>query len=87
MQRREVLAASTLAASYLPTARNHRSARVDVDMACKVLTDALPSAAGLTSARGLASINAVRRQLVPFRSTPAVRQVEEDIQQFVGATA
>ncbi|TCM49426.1 helix-turn-helix domain-containing protein [Kribbella sp. VKM Ac-2568] len=45
MQRREVLATSTLAASYLPTKRNPSSGRADVDMACKVLTDALPSAA------------------------------------------
>jgi hypothetical protein len=87
MQRRQVLAASTLAASYLPTKRNPSNARVDVDMACQVLTDALPSAAGLTSARGLTAINAVRRKLVPFRSTPAVQRVEEDFQQFVGATA
>jgi hypothetical protein len=56
-------------------------------MACKVLTDALPSAAGLTSARGLAAINDVRRQLVPFRTSPAVQRVEEDFQQFVGASA
>jgi hypothetical protein len=58
-----------------------------LNMACKVLTDALPSAAGLTSARGLAAINDVRRQLVPFRTSPAVQQVEEDFQQFVGASA
>jgi hypothetical protein len=59
---------------------------VDVDRACQVLTDALPAAVGLTSARGLAAINAVRRQLIPFSATPAVQRVEATFQEFVGAT-
>jgi hypothetical protein len=88
MQRREVLAASILAASYLPSNRGAGGrGDVDVEKACQVLTDALPSAAGLTSARGLAAINTVRPELIPFRASPAVQQVEEDFQQFVGATA
>lgn len=85
MQRREVLAASTLAASYLPSERGTGGA-VDVEMACAILTDALPAAAGLTSARGLASINAVRRQLAAHHDQPCVQQVEEGFRQFAGAT-
>ncbi|MEU4607507.1 hypothetical protein AB0F43_31365 [Kribbella sp. NPDC023972] len=85
-QRREVLAAATLAASYLP-ARRGKGNTVDVDTACKILTDALPAAAGLTSARGLASINSVRRRLAPYRDLPAVQQVEEDFREFAAATA
>lgn len=87
MQRREVLAATTLAASYLSTKRRPDHVHVDVDMACKVLSDALPAAKGLTSARGLASINAVRTQLVPFWDRPAVRQVEAEFHEVVAATA
>lgn len=86
MQRREVLAASTLAASYLPQKRRTGVMHVDVDRACQVLADALPAAAGLTSARGLAAINAVRRQLIPFSAAPAVQRVEATFQEFVGAT-
>lgn len=86
MQRREVLAATTLAASYLPGDRG-RDVEVDVDLACKILGDALPAAAGLTSARGLASINAVRRRLADYSDRPAVQQVEADFREFAGATA
>lgn len=85
MQRREVLAATTLAASYLPGERG-RDTQVDVDRACTILVDVLPSAAGLTSARGLASINAVRRRLADYSELPAVQQVEKDFREFAGAT-
>jgi transcriptional regulator with XRE-family HTH domain len=85
MQRREVLAATTLAASYLPS-RHGTTSAVDVELACKILTDALPSAAGLTSARGLSSINAVRRQLAPYRARADVQQVEEGFRQLAGVT-
>jgi transcriptional regulator with XRE-family HTH domain len=84
MQRREVLAASTLASSYLPGARS-KSSQVDVERACQILTDALPSAAGLTSARGLTSINAVRRRLAPYRTMPAVQKVEQTFEEFATA--
>jgi len=85
MQRRHVLAASTLAASYLPADRGAGDgrARGDVDQACAVLREALPSATGLTSARGLDSINAVRARLTPYRDRPAVQQVEADFQALV----
>ena len=86
MQRREVLAATTLAASYLPARRGTGNV-VDVDMACQVLAEALPAAAGLTSARGFASINAVRRQLAEYQAVPAVQKVEQDFARFAGATA
>jgi hypothetical protein len=86
MQRREVLAATTLAASYLPADRGPGHP-VDVDMACRVLTEALPAAAGLTSARGFASINLVRRRLAAYEGHPAVQQVEQDFKEFAGATA
>lgn len=86
MQRREVLAATTLAASYLPTDRGPARV-VDVDKACRVLADALPAAAGLTSARGFASINAVRRRLAVYGAHPAVQQVEHDFKEFASATA
>ncbi|GAB3943682.1 hypothetical protein GCM10029976_066660 [Kribbella albertanoniae] len=84
MQRREVLAASTLASSYLPGTRSKFST-VDVERACDILTKALPSAAGLTSARGLTSINSVRRQLAPYHSLPAVQEVEQTFAEFATA--
>lgn len=87
MQRRHVLVAATLAASYLPVSADHHDAsadtRVDVDQACAVLQSALPSASTLTSTRGLDSINAVRARLVPYHDQPAVQQVEAEYQALV----
>jgi len=97
MNRRQVLAATTLAGSYLPVSSDQsgpptrrprpgpRGGEVDVDQACAVLIRALPSAAGLTSSRGLEAINGLRRRLAPYQQLPAVQQVEHDVAAFVGS--
>lgn len=90
MTRRQVLGATTLASSFLPpigrgSARS--SGEVDVDQACAVLTAALPSASGLTSSRAVDAVNAVRRQLAPYASRPAVRQLEADVRALSGTVS
>ncbi|MEV0356246.1 hypothetical protein AB0H71_09290 [Nocardia sp. NPDC050697] len=63
MERRQVLAASTLATSFVPRADGGSDgAPVDVEQACRVLRDTMVAARGLTSARGIEAINGVRRQ-------------------------
>jgi ribosomal protein L16/L10AE len=80
MQRRQVLAAATLAASHLPTQNATSTISTDVDKACGVLRDVLPVIGSLTSARALTSINTVRGRLAAFSDRPAVRRLERDLQ-------
>ncbi|MFC8044180.1 multiprotein-bridging factor 1 family protein [Nocardia sp. NPDC057353] len=71
MDRRRVLAASTLAGSHMVD-----PARADIDQAARVLIDALPAASAVVSSRGLDAINTVRRRLAPHAERDLVRQVE-----------
>ncbi|WP_169810757.1 helix-turn-helix domain-containing protein [Nocardia beijingensis] len=84
MERRKVLVAATLAASFVPEdGERVGNSDVDVEQACQVLLDTLPAARGLTSSRAIESINLVRRRLAPFASKPAVQQVEHEFQASV----
>jgi transcriptional regulator with XRE-family HTH domain len=84
MERRQVLVAATLAASYVPepgeTAAGHS---VEIEQACQVLQDTMRAARGLTSARGIESINVVRRRLAPYADLPVVQHVENEFQTTV----
>ncbi|WP_043660259.1 helix-turn-helix domain-containing protein [Nocardia thailandica] len=71
MDRRRVLAASTLASSHVAD-----PATADIDHAAQILIDALPAASTVVSSRGLDAINTVRRQLAPHAQHPCVQQVE-----------
>jgi len=82
MQRRRVVCTTVLAASYLPTAGNPHS---DVDQACEVLNQALPSLGSLHSARSLERFNAVRRALASHASRPSVQDFEHRFRATVTA--
>jgi len=73
MERRRVLCAVTVAASYLPSEGNSCS---DVDRACEVLGEVLPSLDSLSSARSLDRINVVRRKLTAHAERPSVQELE-----------
>lgn len=84
MERRYVLAASTLAGSFVPDARDaSNGAAVDVEQACRVLGDILLAARGLTSARGIEAINVVRRRLAPYAEIDVVKEFEHEFQSTV----
>jgi transcriptional regulator with XRE-family HTH domain len=74
MQRRHVLATTTLASSYLTDDRT-----IDVPQACQLLGAVTPLVPSLASARGLASINKVRRALRPYIELDEVRRVEAEL--------
>jgi hypothetical protein len=71
--RRHVLCTTTLAASYLPADGNPHS---DIDRACEVLGQVLPSLGSLHSARSLDRVNAVRRALAAHADRPSVQEFE-----------
>ncbi|WP_330231580.1 helix-turn-helix transcriptional regulator [Nocardia sp. NBC_00508] len=84
MERRHVLAAATLAASYVPDPAAAAPDRtIEVEQACQVLRDAMKAARGLTSARGIEAINIVRRRLAPYADMAVVQQVENEFQSTV----
>lgn len=70
MPRRDVLANTTLAMSYL------QPEQADVERACAVMADCLPLVGRLTSARALAAIGQARRRLADFRANGAVKDLE-----------
>ncbi|WP_280422756.1 helix-turn-helix domain-containing protein [Nocardia carnea] len=72
MERRYVLAAATLASSYL-TGPTH----TDVEQACAVLDTALPAVGAVISSRGINAINTVRRHLTRFSGVAAVADLEQ----------
>ncbi|WP_203907319.1 helix-turn-helix domain-containing protein [Rhizocola hellebori] len=75
MQRRHVLAVTTLAAPHLPSPATD-TAKSDVDQACQLLAMIIPMVPSMTSARGLDGINNIRRRLTVFRDRPTVHEVE-----------
>ncbi|WP_054816242.1 helix-turn-helix domain-containing protein [Nocardia arizonensis] len=84
MERRQVLVAATLAASYVPEAGEATAGQsVEVEQACRVLLDTMIVARGLTSARGIESINIVRRRLAPYADLAIVQQVENEFRSTV----
>ncbi|MDQ3886464.1 MAG: hypothetical protein M3308_05520 [Actinomycetota bacterium] len=74
MERRRVLCMTTLAASYLASEGNSCS---DVDQACEVLGELLPSLNSLSSARSLDRLNRVRRALAAHAERPSVQELED----------
>ncbi|MGH3916625.1 MAG: helix-turn-helix domain-containing protein [Pseudonocardiaceae bacterium] len=82
MQRRRVTCLSALAASYLPVAGNPGS---DIDRACEVLGQALPSLGSLHSARSLEHVNTVRRALAAHANRPSVQEFEDQFRTTVMA--
>ncbi|MEV6429120.1 helix-turn-helix transcriptional regulator [Nocardia sp. NPDC051463] len=83
MERRQVLVAATLAASYVPESDGATVKGVEIEQACHVLRDTMRAARGLTSARGIESINIVRRRLAPYADLAIVQQVENEFQTTV----
>ncbi|MBF6315755.1 helix-turn-helix domain-containing protein [Nocardia cyriacigeorgica] len=84
MERRHVLAASTLAGSFVPDSGDGSDcAPVDVEQACRVLADTMVAARGLTSARGIEAINDVRRRLAPYAEMAVVKEVEHEFRSTV----
>ncbi|MCC3332780.1 helix-turn-helix domain-containing protein [Nocardia abscessus] len=84
MERRQVLAAATLAASYVPDSDEAATGQsVEVEQACRVLLDTMRVARGLTSARGIELINIVRRRLAPYADLAIVQQVEDEFRSTV----
>jgi DNA-binding XRE family transcriptional regulator len=80
MQRRRVLCTTTFAASYLPAEGNRGG---DVDRACHLLGEVIPSLQSLKSARSVQRVNAVRRRLAPYASRPSVQELEHRLQATV----
>ncbi|OQS14359.1 hypothetical protein B0T36_15330 [Nocardia donostiensis] len=84
MERRQVLVAATFAASYVTESDDGRSGMAtQVEQACGVLREALKAARTLVSARGIESINSVRRRLARYADVTAVKEVEEEFQATV----
>jgi hypothetical protein len=78
MQRRQVLATATLAASYLP-ADDSQADISDVEQACEVLRRVLPVIASQKSARALNQVAAVRRRLADYSGLTAVQELEQEL--------
>ncbi|WP_216917851.1 helix-turn-helix domain-containing protein [Nocardia noduli] len=83
MERRHVLAAATLAGSYLGRRTEPNNVSQSVEKACQVLRTTFPAARGLTSARAIAAINSVRMGLVPHATMAVVKQTEAEFQTTV----
>jgi hypothetical protein len=77
MQRRRVLAAATLAASYLPA----DDGDADVEQACEVLRGIVPVIGAQTSARALSLVGEVRRRLASYPELLAVQELEHEFAQ------
>ncbi|MGH3692857.1 MAG: helix-turn-helix domain-containing protein [Pseudonocardiaceae bacterium] len=80
MERSRTLCTITLASSYLPREGNVHS---DIDRACDLLGQVIPSLSSLTSARTLERINSVRRELRPYAALSSVQEIEEQFQSHV----
>ncbi|MGH3688265.1 MAG: hypothetical protein ACRDRU_11285 [Pseudonocardiaceae bacterium] len=82
MERRRVLCTTTLARSYLPAPGNPRS---DLDRACDLLSQAIPSLSSLSSTRSLDSVNSLRRALAPHAERASVQEIKNRIQSTFAA--
>jgi hypothetical protein len=85
MERRRVLVTAALASSYLDPGASQT--KVDVDQACATLKETVPLVEVLTTKRGIAAVNRVRTQLVPYRHQEPVRELEAVFQPLIGAAA
>ncbi|MGH3923065.1 MAG: hypothetical protein ACRDTT_09395, partial [Pseudonocardiaceae bacterium] len=82
LERRRVLWTTYLASSYLPSPSNPRS---DIDRACDLLGQVIPSLSSLSSARGLEGVNSVRRALVAHAGRSSVQDVEDRFRSTIAA--
>jgi hypothetical protein len=88
MQRRQVLATATLAASYLPAGDTPATdAATDVGQACEVLRGVMPVIGSLTSARALGLVSAVRGRLAHYPHLVAVQELERDLDECMPGAA
>jgi hypothetical protein len=85
MSRRRVLVAAALARCHVPPsrsldaqARKSRHPNGDLDLACHILRDALPSMAALRSRRAAGAVLAARRELARYADVPVVRELEDE---------
>ncbi len=74
MARRHVVYTTAFAASYLPTTSNSHA---DIDRACELLGQTLPSLGSLHSTRSLERFNTVRRALATHATRPSVQEFED----------
>lgn len=74
LMRRQVISTTALARSYLPSPGNSRG---DIDRACELLSQVLPSLGSLRSTRSLGQVNALRRALAAHAGHPGVQKVED----------
>ncbi|MGH3822666.1 MAG: helix-turn-helix domain-containing protein, partial [Pseudonocardiaceae bacterium] len=79
-RRRRVLCTTALASSYLPREANVHS---DIDRACDLLGQVIPSLSSLTSARTLEQINSVRRELRTYAGLSSVQEIEDQFQSHI----
>lgn len=82
MERNRVMCTTTLASSYLPKQGNVAS---DIDRACELLGQVIPSLSSLTSTRTLEWINSVRRVLSQYTGLSSVQEIEEQFQSHIAA--
>jgi hypothetical protein len=82
MERSRVMCTTTLASSYLPKQGNVAS---DIDRACELLGQVIPSLSSLTSTRTLERINSVRRVLSQYTGLSSVQEIEEQFQSHIAA--
>lgn len=84
MQRRHVLAASAIAGAYVTDPGGPGRGR-DLDRAMMLLDGVLPTAAALSSARGVAAVDGVRQRLATFGQVPGLSDFEERFRTVLGA--
>lgn len=77
MQRRQVLVTATIAAAFLPSPQ--RDGHADPMRALEALRRVLPFIAGVSSARAIAAVNAVRGQLAGHLDPDLLRGFESDL--------
>lgn len=80
--RRRVLCTTALARSYLPSEGNAHS---DLDRACDLLGQVIPSLGSLSSTRSLERVTSVRRALAAHARHPSVQEVEERFRSTIPA--
>jgi transcriptional regulator with XRE-family HTH domain len=80
MERSRVMCTTLLASSYLPKQGNVAS---DIDRACELLGQVIPSLSSLTSTRTLERINSVRRELRPYAALSSVQGIENQFQSHI----
>jgi transcriptional regulator with XRE-family HTH domain len=84
MERRRVLGTTALASSYLPSLGNSRG---DIDRACDLLCQVIPSLGSLNSTHSLDRVNSVRRALAAHAERPSVQKVEDHFRCTIAAVS